>query len=285
MKKLFLLVGIGVVALASCNNKKLEEAKETAMRDSITIETLDGQKDSLMSLVGEISDNLLEINKLEGIVSSKDFKSESPSKKKEILNNVEAIKQELALRRQKLNELESKLKKSSGYSAGLKKTIDSQKQLIDEQTQKIAALEDELAKANIKIEGLNTKVDSLNVTVDNVSKEKQIAEQRSEELNNELNTCYYVAATNKVLKSKNILSKKFLGRTKIMEGDFDRSAFVKADKRTLVEIPTGKKSVKIMSRQPANSYKIVDENGLKVIKITNPNLFWEKSDFLVIEVK
>ncbi len=285
MKKIFLFIGIGLFALSSCNNKKLDEAKEAAARDSIAIETLEGQKDSLMSLVGEVSNNLLEINRLEGIVSSQDFKSESPSKKREILNNIEAIKQELAERRQKLDELEAKLKKSNGYTAKLQKTIDSQKQLIDEQNKKISDLEGELAKANVKIEGLNTRVDSLNTAVANVSEEKSKAERRSEELNNELNTCYYIAATNKVLKSKNILEKKFLGKTKIMEGDYDREAFTKADKRTLTEIATNSKSAKIVSKQPANSYEIVDVNGNKVVKITNPSLFWEKSNFLVIEIK
>ena len=144
---------------------------------------------------------------------------------------------------------------------------------------------DELAKANIKIEDLNVRVDSLNTEVSNVSKEKQIAEQKTEELTNQLNTCYYIVETNKVLKEKKILEKRFLGRTKIMEGDFDRSAFVKADKRSLTEIPTGSTSAKVVSKQPTDSYDIVDENCYKVVKITNAILFWEKSDFLVIEVK
>ena len=273
------------VFAVSCSDGKTDNAADEAAQDSIRIETLETEKDSLMSLMGEISNNLIEINGLENIVTSKEFKSESPSRKREILNNIEAIKQELAVRRQKLEQLEEKLKKQNGYTANLQKTIDSQKQLIDQQNKKITDLEDELAKANIKIEDLNVRVDSLNTEVSNVSKEKQIAEQKTEELTNQLNTCYYIVETNKVLKEKKILEKRFLGRTKIMEGDFDRSAFVKADKRSLTEIPTGSTSAKVVSKQPADSYEIVDENGYKVVKITNANLFWEKSDFLVIEVK
>lgn len=286
MKRVFLFVGIIALFVVSCSNGKTDSAvADEAAQDSMKIESLEAEKDSLMSLMGEISNNLIEINGLENIVTSQEFKSESPSRKREILNNIEAIKKELAVRRQKLEQLEAKLKKQNGYTANLQKTIDSQKQLIDEQNKKIAGLEDELAKANIKIEDLNVRVDSLNTEVSNVSKEKQLAEQKSEDLTNQLNTCYYVVETNKVLKEKKILEKKFLGRTKIMEGDFDRSAFVKADKRTLTEIPTGSTSAKVVSKQPAGSYEIVDENGYKIVKITNANLFWEKSDFLVIEVK
>lgn len=287
MKKTVFIASIGVMALLlSCNNGKLKDAQNAAARDSVVIETLSAQKDSLMSLVGDISSNLLEINKLEGIVSSKDFNSESPAKKTEILNNIEAIKMELANRRQKLEELEKKLKNSNGYTANLQKTIESQKQLIDSQSAKIQSLEKELADANVKIEGLNVQVDSLNTEVSNVEQAKQLAEEKSESLSNQLNTCYYIVDTNKYLKDKKILEKKFLGRTKIMEGEFDRSAFTQADKRILTEIATSSKSAKVMTKQPENSYEIVDdENGNKIIKITNPNLFWEKSDFLVIEVK
>lgn len=285
MKRVFFVAGLIAVFAVSCSDGKTDNAADEAAQDSIRIETLETEKDSLMNLMGEISNNLIEINGLENIVTSKEFKSESPSRKREILNNIEAIKQELAVRRQKLEQLEEKLKKQNGYTANLQKTIDSQKQLIDQQNKKITDLEDELAKANIKIEDLNVRVDSLNTEVSNVSKEKQIAEQKTEELTNQLNTCYYIVETNKVLKEKKILEKKFLGRTKIMEGDFDRSAFVKADKRSLTEIPTGSTSAKVVSKQPADSYEIVDENGYKVVKITNANLFWEKSDFLVIEVK
>lgn len=285
MKRVFFVAGLIAVFAVSCSDGKTDNAADEAAQDSIRIGTLETEKDSLMSLMGEISNNLIEINGLENIVTSKEFKSESPSRKREILNNIEAIKQELAVRRQKLEQLEEKLKKQNGYTANLQKTIDSQKQLIDQQNKKITDLEDELAKANIKIEDLNVRVDSLNTEVSNVSKEKQIAEQKTEELTNQLNTCYYIVETNKVLKEKKILEKRFLGRTKIMEGDFDRSAFVKADKRSLTEIPTGSTSAKVVSKQPADSYEIVDENGYKVVKITNANLFWEKSDFLVIEVK
>lgn len=285
MKRVFFVAGLIAVFAVSCSDGKTDNAADEAAQDSIRIETLETEKDSLMSLMGEISNNLIEINGLENIVTSKEFKSESPSRKREILNNIEAIKQELAVRRQKLEQLEEKLKKQNGYTANLQKTIDSQKQLIDQQNKKITDLEDELAKANIKIEDLNVRVDSLNTEVSNVSKEKQIAEQKTEELTNQLNTCYYIVETNKVLKEKKILEKRFLGRTKIMEGDFDRSAFVKADKRSLTEIPTGSTSAKVVSKQPTDSYEIVDENGYKVVKITNANLFWEKSDFLVIEVK
>ncbi len=69
-----------------------------------------------------------------------------------------------------------------------------------------------------------------------------------------------------------------------MKGNFDMSYFTSADRRTLTEIPTHSKKAKIKTSQPADSYSIVDQGGQKVIKITNPDKFWQLSNFLVVEV-
>lgn len=69
-----------------------------------------------------------------------------------------------------------------------------------------------------------------------------------------------------------------------MKGDFDESYFTTGDKRNLSEIPTHSKKAKILTSQPADSYEIVDVNGQKVVKITDPTKFWQLSNFLVIQV-
>ena len=40
----------------------------------------------------------------------------------------------------------------------------------------------------------------------------------------------------------------------------------------------------MLTSQPKDSYTIMDQNGQKVIKITDPAKFWQLSNFLVIEV-
>ena len=135
------------------------------------------------------------------------------------------------------------------------------------------------------ISNLNSSVDSLNNQVTNINSQREEAEKRSADLANELNTCYYVVGSNKELKEHSILEKKFLSHTKVLEGNFDRSYFTRADKRTLREIETFSERAKILTKQPVNSYRIEERNGSKVIVITNSTLFWEKSDYLVIEVK
>jgi hypothetical protein len=35
---------------------------------------------------------------------------------------------------------------------------------------------------------------------------------------------------------------------------------------------------------PSDSYQIVDEGGSKTLRITNPARFWERSNYLVIQI-
>lgn len=283
MKKLLVLAFAAVLVACGNNGKTDEQLQHEA--DSIKLETAEGQRDSLLSLVTQINESLSAVNQMENILVSPDFSSETPQQKQQILANIEALRQELANRQQRLNDLEAKMKKSGKYNDELKKTIESQKQLITEQQSKIEKMEKMLADANVRIDQLSANVDSLNTTVSNVTAEKEAAEQRTEQVTNELNTCYFVVGSNKELKEHKILEKKFLSKTKVMEGDFDKSYFTKADKRSLNRINTYAKKAKIVTKQPVNSYQIVDEGGQKVIEITNSTLFWEKSNFLVIEAE
>lgn len=69
-----------------------------------------------------------------------------------------------------------------------------------------------------------------------------------------------------------------------MKGDFDQSFFTTADKRTLTRIALHSKKAEVLTNQPAGSYNIADENGQKVLVITNPEQFWSLSNYLVVKI-
>lgn len=70
-----------------------------------------------------------------------------------------------------------------------------------------------------------------------------------------------------------------------MQGDFDKSFFVQADKRTLTSIQLHSNKAKVVSTtQPKSSYEIVDVNGQKVLRILNPSEFWGVSNYVVIQI-
>lgn len=290
MKKIVTLAVIATAMLTACNGEKLRdaEAQNEQLKGDLR-ETLATQ-DSLLVLVNDISDGMSQIKDLEKIISTPGSLGESASRKEQIKNDMIAIQKALQERRERLEELEKKLA-ASGENSTLKRTITNLRAQIAEQQTEIGTLTNQLASANIKIEELNTQVSTLNTSVDSLSTkvidvttQKDAAEETANAAIKELNTVYIAIGSNKELKEKKILQSGFLRKTKVMKGDFDMNYFSAVDKRTLTQIPTHSKKAKIMTSQPADSYKIVDQGGQKVIMITDPDKFWQLSNFLVVEV-
>lgn len=291
MKKFVSIAVVAATLLTGCNGDKLKTAQaENEQLKGDLRETLATQ-DSLLVLVNDISDGMAQIKDLEKIISTPGNLGESTSRKEQIKNDMIAIQQSLQERRQRLEELEKKLAATGGENSTLKRTISNLKTQIAEQQTEIATLTNQLASANIKIEELSTTVTTLNTAVDSLNTglteeraQKDAAIEEATAATNELNACFYAIGTSKELKAKKILQSGFLRKTKVMKGDFDESYFTTGDKRNLSEIPTHSKKAKILTSQPADTYEIVDVDGQKVIKITDPTRFWQLSNFLVIQV-
>ena len=291
MKKLVTLAVITTAVLSACNGGKLREAEaQNEQLKGDLRETLATQ-DSLLVLVNDISDGMSQIKDLEKIIATPGSLGESASRRDQIKNDMIAIQKALQERRERLAELEKKLADTGGESSTLKRTVSNLKAQIAEQQTEIATLTNQLASANIRIEELNAQVSDLNSDVDSLNtgltaerEQKEAAQEAATAATNELNTVYYAIGTGKELKEKKILESGFLRKTKVMKGDFDMSYFTAGDRRTLTVIPTHSNKAKVLTSQPKDSYTIMDQNGQKVIKITDPAKFWQLSNFLVIEV-
>lgn len=286
----WLLVGLAVMPACKRANQLEQEAMRqdsinAALQDSIN--TANAEKDSLMQLMGDIADGMQQIKELEDIVSVNNLNGETPDRKKQLRDDIVLIQQSINKHKQRLADLERRLKQSTNYNTTMQKSIANLKAQLDDQQKTINGLTDQLAAAHIQIKNLNQSVDSLNTVTKAVTREKEAAEQQSKQLTNEvdnLNTCYYVIGSKKELKARKIIETGFLRKTKILEGDFEMSYFTKADRRTLTDIPLHSNKAQLMTNHPKDSYEIVDHGNVKTLHITNANRFWEKSNFLVIKV-
>ncbi|MDE7438153.1 MAG: hypothetical protein K2M93_06665 [Muribaculaceae bacterium] len=286
MKKSIVLMGLGALLLSSCSGyqKKIEE-------DSLRIADLTAEyqeaatfNDSLMLLMGDIYTGIDSINMQEGLLYNMG-NGENTDRRSEIRQNLATIKARLAANKELLSTMEAKLKASGNENSVMAKTINQLKERIAAQDQKIAQLESDLSNARTQIETLNTQVTETQEQVKAETSAKEEAQAQAVAAENEANRVYYAIGTNKDLKNKGLLEKKFLGATKVLKGDFDSSYFVSADKRTLTSIPTNSKKVKIWSNMPAGSYEIVGgKDDPKTIKITDPAKFWSLANHLIIQV-
>ena len=286
----WLLIGLAVMPACQRANQQDQEAMRldsinAALQDSIN--TANAEKDSLMQLMGDIADGMTQIKELEDIVSVNNLNGETPDRKKQLRDDIVLIQQSINKHKQRLAELERRLKQSTNYNATMKKSIENLKAQLEDQQKTINGLTEQLAAAHIQIKNLNQSVDSLSNANKTVTREKEAAVQESKQLSHEvdnLNTCYYVIGSKKELKANKIIETGFLRKTKILEGDFEMSYFTKADRRTLSEIPLHSNKAQLLTNHPKDSYEIVDHGNVKTLHILNAHRFWEKSNFLVVKV-
>lgn len=279
-----LLFSVAVVMLTACNySSKLNEVTETNTELTDSLKTANAEKDSLLALLNELSDGMAQIKEMEKLLTT-NLDKETVDKKEEIKSDMLLIKQAMAERCSKLETLEAKLKKSTNYNAEMKKTIESLRSQIQTQESTIESLQERLKRAHVEIEGLNMRVDSLSLVNSTVTKEKEEAESEALQLANQLNTCYYVMGSKSELKKYKVIETGFLRKTKILEGDFEKSYFTKADKRTLTKISLHSQKAKVLSNHPDDSYRMGMIDETMVLEILNPSDFWERSNFLVIQI-
>ena len=270
--------------LLSCNVNNEKEQQSLAEVTKQELATALNERDQLLSLVKEVSAGLNEINQLENIMTiAANKQCENPGQKTRILADIASLKKKIQQRKTHLDDLESKLQKSTINGKELQETIKALRTQIDSQMEEIESLRQQLTAANEHIGALNNAVDSLNTTVTTVTGERYAAQEASVKLENKLNACFYVIATKSELKKHNIIESSFLRKTKLMKGDFDKDFFVISDKRTLTTLPLNATKVKVLSSHPENSYELIEENGQKTLKINNPDKFWSLSNYLVIQ--
>lgn len=268
------------------NNKSNEGENGEQVSENPELTAALATQDSLNNLINDIMSDMNQIKELEAIVATPGTidGGEMTSQKAQLRNDITAIREALVQRRERLAELEKKLKKNASQNSSMLKTIEGLKEQIAQNETQITTLTEQLAAANIKIETLGTQVDSLNTTVANEKAGKEQAQQEAQKLTDEMNTCYYALGSKSELQKHNIIKTGFLRKTKIMQGDYEMSYFTKADKRTLKTIHLNSKKAKVMTNQPADSYKIEDNNGQKTLVITDPTRFWNAGNFIVIEI-
>jgi len=72
----------------------------------------------------------------------------------------------------------------------------------------------------------------------------------------------------------------------VLQSNFNKSYFTKIDIRNEKQIKLYSKSARLLTTHPSSSYSLTkDANKQYVLNITNPQIFWSTSKYLVILVK
>jgi len=283
MKKI-VLVALGLLALTACKQKS-ENAQDLALiqqRDSLNriIAQKDGEINDMMSTMNDVVDGFRAINEAEERVTLARME-EGVSSSERIRENMRFIQQTMQQNRELINKLRNQLRQSSVNADQLRRTIENLTRQMEEKDAQVKELQAELQAKDIQIDELHEEVTTLNNNVTALKEESSQKTQTITSQDKQLNTAWFVFGTKKELREQRIYDDG-----KVLEANFNREYFTKIDIRVDKEIRLYSRSAKLLTSHPASAYTLTqDANKQYILRITNPQLFWSASKYLVVLVK
>jgi DNA repair exonuclease SbcCD ATPase subunit len=283
------MIAAAAVFAAGCHNYKADV--ETLQKEKETLITDSKQKNEMINefvaSMNEIETNLNAISEKQASIDMTASNPEMTRSQRERINEeIAAINELMKVNRDKMADLQKKLKRSNSRIGEFEKMVASLNTQIETKDK-------ELAELNVKLNDLNTQVATLNtnvstLTVQNEEKTKYIDDQTAK-----LHTAYYTKGTYKELEGKNVLTKEggFLGigKEQKITNDFNPDAFAKVDITQTKVIPIESRNAKVISTHPTSSYvletKEQDKKYVTNLVINDPDQFWKASKYLVVMVQ
>ena len=283
MKQLKLFARLALLLLGAGTGKK-SSPDLVNMEQNDSLQRIIAQRDSeindMMSTLNEIQEGLSAINQAENRLSIA-REGEGANKTAQIKENIKFIANTMARNRELMKRLQQQLRESRFNGDELRKTISNLTQQLDDKAQELQRLKAELDAKDIHIAELDEKIDNLNDNVENLQTDAQQKAQTISNQDKQLNTAWFVFGTKKELKEQHIME-----NGKVLQSNFNKNYFAKIDIRIDKEIKFYSKSARILTMHPSGSYTLTpDVNKQYVLRITNPQLFWSTSKYLVVLVK
>ena len=286
MKQLLLpIVALAGMLLSSCVSRQVVTEAETRSDSLVRVVSA---KDSLINAVfadiNAISENLALIKSRENLITVSDETEGVRRPVEEIRNDIAAIDRLLQENREKIASLQhaaSQLRKANLRIESLEKMIAGLNEQLSAKQSEVEQLHEKLASMGVEVQTLTEQVAQRDTLVEELHTEKV-------ELQNQLNTVYYIVGSEKELRGAQIINKQgFIGRTLTVGNSSNLDSFTQADSRLLTEVPVGQKRATVVTSHPEDTYQLVTdaENRVEKLVITDPVRFWESSKILIISYK
>lgn len=285
MKKLLSVTLIAILSLAfvGCQgNKQSAESADAAQSDSLrqVISQKDNEINDMMGTLNEIQDGFNEINAAENRVTIAKG-GEGANKEQQIRENIQFIAKTMKHNRELIAKLRNQLKQSSVKGDALKNTLENLSKQLEEKDKQLQQMRAELDAKDIHITELDEAINNLHTNVNNLANENSKKSQVINSQDKQLNTAWFVFGTRKELKEQRIIE-----GDKVLQSNFNKNYFTKIDIRVDKEIKLYSKYAKLLTMHPSSSYILQrDANKQYTLKITNPEIFWSTSKYLVILVR
>lgn len=286
MRKYLLISASVLLTITACNQAEMDRMANQNDSLMTVINQGDIALNELLSSFNDIEANLDSVAAKQGIItegmdSRGELKRSAADKINAQINDINNLMNE---NRNKIAELNKRLKSSGYNNSQLKKSIALLTSRIETKDKELSDLNEQLSTQSLQIVELTTSVDSL--AKESEEKSVVIAEKTAQ-----INTAYYVIGTNKQLADAKVIDRSGgllgIGRTSSISGNVDHSNFTKVDITEIKYIPVHGKKVKLISKHPAESYSLeydeTDKAIVKGITINSESQFWSISNYLVVQ--
>ena len=282
IKTFFKLSGATLMALlllTACGGKTDTSALEQTI-DSLR-QANQQQQNSLQEMttfVTTMSDGMNAIAQQENMIFNNGGNEGTSLDKEQLKSHLETLANTLTEQRSKIKALTDSLKARGADLSKMQGLIDNLTRQLEEKDKVIAQLRQDVEQKNFSIADLQKK---LNVAMAGSAKYEQRAAKAEKELAT-ITSAYVLMGTKEALLDGGYIDKRKHVQTETMpKGDFTK---VNIYQFTELDIPT--RSPKLLTDHPRKSYSIekIDKENRKLV-ITNPQLFWSSSRYLIIQVK
>ncbi|WP_066755617.1 Cbp1 family collagen-binding glycoprotein adhesin [Crocinitomix algicola] len=254
-----------------------EEFDKMAYQDSI--------QQSFLAVLDEIETDLSKIRSKEGVITiDPDNPDElNVTQKDRIVREIQMINTLLENNRDKVGELESRLRRYKIKNKDFEKMLAETNEKLEEQYMSIESLKEDLAAKEIDIMDLNVRLTELQL-------DTAMMTDKIIQLTEENHTAYYAMGSYKELKENKVAEREGgilgIGGTKNLSDDVNEDYFTAINIFEQTTIPLHSDKATILTEHASNSYQIIegdDEN--KLLSITNPDEFWKTNKYLVVETR
>ena len=286
MKKALTVLSVALVALllSSCVESSKKYQTLLAEKEALAVENqnMENEFNSAMGLINELENNLQAIREEMGVL----VVQQEGKDRDQVVSELVQIKEAMAENRARLDSLNDALEKANRNNANLRAHVKKLQAQLVEKEEMIADLMAQIQEKDGQISFLNTQVEGLNNDLSNANTRIEDLTNEKTAQTNEMNTVYYVNGTTKELKAKGII----LNAKSVLKSDVPTQEFTQGDMRNLNTIVYNTKKAVVLSTHPTDSYNLVkgvDADGKKIVtlEITNPEMFWKVTKYLVVLTK
>lgn len=290
---LFLIV-FTIFSLSSCVEKTGKYKKLQAQLDSLSLvkEATSAELEEVFATLNEVENGLKSLREAENIfaLQTQSGGELSLNSREQMKSDVTAIGEAIAGYKQQIEKLKNDNRINSSQ---FKKRLEALSLELEEKSALILDLQKQLEEKDSQlrvktqqIASLDKAVSNLRSDVSSLTQEREEAKETIATQDQLLNSAFYIAGPKNELIEAKILSKGGLFRSARISYEAEQSAFIKIDIREVREISLNTRRAKVLSVHPTGTYSLeADEQGMQILKISSPAMFWEQTKYLVIQTQ